>query len=358
MNVPSLPRLAPLAALALALLAACSDSPTATPDPSIGRADSITVDASRGFVYITLGDTARVFTAGDPGSSTQWDIGVFAFNTIVNSGAGGPGTTRGVCLCAPEPSVARLQAMTPRSELARFDSVNASRIPPESQFRSDSLVPGVDGWFTGAAGPSATARPTRTFLVVDGTGAPIYTKLRIASFTGPTAAGPGSVTVEWASQAAPFTAPFGAVRTATLTVGATPVYLDLTTGQPTTATGRWQLQFRGWTIRANSGVSGPGVVSIARLDNVDFAALTAPQALAVPRGQFVRDNLVGPFSTNGFLGSPWRYNILGNDNQVWPTFDVYLVRRGTQTWKVQFTSYYNAGAIERQVTIRYARLTR
>lgn len=340
--------------------AACGETEeiTGTLNQPAGPTRSITVNAANGFVYLALGDTLSVASVADPATSTAWDVGVFAFNTITNSGAGGPGDTRGVCLCAPEPTVARLQQMNATSELARFDSVTTARIPDASRFIRDSLVPGVDGWFTGTAGPSATARPTRTFLVVDGTAAPIYTKLRVTAITNPTAAGPGTMTIEWASQTTPFTSPFGATRTTTLTVGAAPVYLDLTTGTQVAATGRWQLQFRGWTIRANSGVSGPGTVSIARLDNVDFAALTAPQALAVPRGQFVRDNIVGPFSTNGFLGSPWRYNILGNDNQVWPTFDVFLVRRGTAVWKLQFTSYYGLGAQERQVTIRYARLTR
>ncbi|MCU0634455.1 MAG: HmuY family protein [Gemmatimonadaceae bacterium] len=349
-----------LAALpAVVLLAGCGDTEEVTgPDATSGPTQSITVNAASGFVYLALGDTARVVTVADPATSTTWDVGIFAFNTIVNSGAGGPGDTRGFCLCAAEPTVQRLQGMTAQSELARFDSVSVARIPAATSFRADSLVPGVDGWFTGTPGPAATARPSRTFLVVDGTTAPIYTKLRVTQLAGPTAAGPGSVTIEWASQAAPFTAPFGPTRTLTFPVGAQPVYLDLTTGTQVAATGRWQLQFRGWTVRANSGVSGPGVVSIARLDNADFTTLTAPQALAVPRGQFVRDNQVGPFSTNGFIGSPWRYNILGNDNQVWPTYDVYLVRRGTATWKLQFTSYYGPGAQERQVTIRYARLTR
>jgi hypothetical protein len=345
---------------ALVLLVSCGDTAeiTGTINQPAGPTQSITVNAATSFVYLTLGDTARVTTVADPAASTAWDVGVFAFNTVINSGAGGPGETRGVCLCAPEPSVARLQQMSAQSEAARFDSVTTARVPDAAQFRGDSLVPGVDGWFNGAPGPQATARSTRTFLVVDGTAAPIYTKLRITSLTNPTAAGPGTMTIEWASQSTPFTSPFGATRTATLTVGAQPLYLDLTSGTTVAVSGRWQLQFRGWSIRANSGVSGPGTVSIARLDNVEFAGLTAPQALAVPRGQFVRDNQVGPFSTNGFIGSPWRYNILGNDNQVWPTFDVYLVRRGSSVWKVQFTSYYGAGAQERQVTIRYARLAR
>ncbi|MCU0647269.1 MAG: HmuY family protein [Gemmatimonadaceae bacterium] len=340
-------------------LAACSDTEEVTgPTNSTGPTQSITVNAATGFVYLTLGDTVRVATVADAAASTTWDVGIFAFNTVVNSGAGGPGETRGFCLCAAEPTVARLQAMTAQSELARFDSVSASTVPPATSFRADSLVPGIDGWFTGAPGTAASARASRTFLVVDGTSAPIYHKLRVTQLAGPTAAGPGNVTIEWASQSAPFTSPFGTPRTLTFAVGAQPVYIDLTTGTQVASTGRWQLQFRAWTVRANSGVSGPGTVSIARLDNVDFATLTAQQALAVPRGQFVRDNQVGPFSTNGFQGSPWRYNILGNDNQVWPTFDVYLVRRGTATWKLQFTSYYGQGAQERQVTIRYARLTR
>jgi hypothetical protein len=56
---------------------------------------------------------------------------------------------------------------------------------------------------------------------------------------------------------------------------------------------------------------------------------------------------------------PWyRYNITGTDNQIWPTYDVYLVRRGSDVYKVQLVGYYDAGGRSRQITVRYAPLAR
>jgi hypothetical protein len=57
-----------------------------------------------------------------------------------------------------------------------------------------------------------------------------------------------------------------------------------------------------------------------------------------------------------FDAHPWyRYNLDGG-HQIWPTYDVFLIRRGDAVYKVQLTSYYGATGDSRQITFRYARL--
>jgi hypothetical protein len=58
-----------------------------------------------------------------------------------------------------------------------------------------------------------------------------------------------------------------------------------------------------------------------------------------------------------FNSHPWyRYNLTG-ENIIHPTFDVYLVKRGDDVYKVQLINYYGAAGEPRHVTFRYARLT-
>jgi hypothetical protein len=63
------------------------------------------------------------------------------------------------------------------------------------------------------------------------------------------------------------------------------------------------------------------------------------------------------WSADAFTTSKWyRYNLTGTDHQVWPTFDVYLVQRGSEVYKIQLTNYYGPGGEPRRITFRYAKL--
>jgi hypothetical protein len=58
-----------------------------------------------------------------------------------------------------------------------------------------------------------------------------------------------------------------------------------------------------------------------------------------------------------FVTSPWyQYNITGTDNQIWPNFNVYLVRRGDDVFKVQLIGYYNQAGAARHITVRSVQL--
>ena len=57
-----------------------------------------------------------------------------------------------------------------------------------------------------------------------------------------------------------------------------------------------------------------------------------------------------------FASRPW-YRYDSAINVVYPTYDVFIVRRGTAAWKVQFTGYFlPQGSSERRVTIRAVQL--
>jgi hypothetical protein len=78
-----------------------------------------------------------------------------------------------------------------------------------------------------------------------------------------------------------------------------------------------------------------------------FDAVT--DAGAAPPQVYQADRFGGVFSR-----SPWyRYNLDGN-NTIFPTFDVYLIRRGDRVWKLQVVNYYNVAGDARHITFRYA----
>jgi hypothetical protein len=63
------------------------------------------------------------------------------------------------------------------------------------------------------------------------------------------------------------------------------------------------------------------------------------------------------FAATTFDTHKWyRYNLTGTDHQIWPTFNVYLVKRGSAVYKVQITNYYGANGAPRQITLRSALL--
>lgn len=98
----------------------------------------------------------------------------------------------------------------------------------------------------------------------------------------------------------------------------------------------------------NGGVSGPGNGAAARVANVSYAAATPASTSATA---YRIDAYAGVFGTSRF----YKYN-LGGDNRITPTFDVYLVKRGNITYKLQITSYYNATGQPRYITFRYAQI--
>lgn len=338
-----------LAATVLSVTAACSDSTTEPPPPTV--TSELTVDASAAPAYVKLGDPATSVSVSGPSSSTAWDLAFFATGVTVNGGAAGPGGVTAYCLCAnANASVAELQAMTPANQLAAFEAVTGASVPAATSFVADALNPAVSGWFTGT-GASATAAPSKSWIVRRSAGGSvILAKFRVTSIAGATATSAGTITVEYAIQPSSGAA-FGPVATRTIDVSGAPVYLDLAAG-PVAGTSNWDLRFSGFEIRLNGGVSGTGGVSAVIDESMPFTQLTAQYASFAPTVAYRADSYGGVF-----VSSPWyRYNITGTDNQIWPNFNVYLVKRGETVYRIQVISYYGPTGTSRQITLRSSRV--
>ncbi|MEO7965038.1 MAG: HmuY family protein [Gemmatimonadaceae bacterium] len=337
--------------MALVCVAACSSDSTA-PSNNTPTTAELTADASAGYSYVKLGTPSQVVTVSDPSTSSAWDLGFFATNVVVNGGAVGPGGVSAYCVCqnAALANLA-LKDLTASSQLAAFEGVTATSIPADGSFSSDELLPAINGWYSGTAGSAAAAVPTRTWLLRRGATTSTLGKFRVTSLASASTANAGQVTFEYALQPAAG-ADFGAVKTATVDLRNGPAYFDLTAGAASTAAGTWDILLNGWTIRSNGGVSGSGSVTALVDNSTPFAQISAAYAGGAPPSVFKKDAYAGVFVTQ-----PWyKYNITGTDNQIWPTYNVYLVKRGTDVFKVQLTGYYGPTGNARQIAVRYAKL--
>lgn len=337
---------------AAVVAAACSDEVTA---PDLGEVPgTIVVDINEGPAYLRLGDTVRVVDVSSPTTSAEWDIGVVGLQVRLNGGSGALGDVAGYCICENEGlSSSELRALTAAGELAAFEAVDASSIPPASSFIEDELVAAVSGWYDGDAGAGATVRESASWILRRGSGATaLFSKFRVTAISGATAASPGSVTIEFAAQSSPGS-PFGPISSATLDLSSGPVFFSTTVGDVVGESDDWDLRFEGWTIRVNGGVSGSGGVYAVSAEGLDFAQINETQVAGIPNVAYSTDSYGGVFAEH-----PWyRYNLTGTDHQVWPTYDIYLIRRGSEVFKIQFIGYYDEAGSSGKITIRHARVT-
>ena len=333
------------------VLAACNTDAALTATAPVTR--TITVDASAAYTYLRLDTVAQPVSVTSPATSTAWDMGFFATGVTLIGGAAGPGGVTGNCLCRNETATTALvQAFTAANQLPASDSVNASMVPAASAFQADLLDPAINGWYAGTAGAGATVTAGRAFLLRKTVGAAtILAKFQVTGLTAPTAATPGQVTFQFAIQPSAGAA-FGPTlsQSVTVTLG-TLAYFDLGANALSTAAS-WDVAFDGWAIRTNGGVSGSGGVKAVPDAVTPFATIDATYAATAPAAAYRGDSYSGVFAAH-----PWyRYNITGTDNQIWPLFNVYLVKRGTAVFKIQLTSYYSAAGAPRNITVRYAKI--
>ena len=336
----SLLRVSP-ALFALATLS-CSDVVT---DPPLRAEGSFTVDASAGWVYVSLADSATVVPTPSARESAAWDIGFFSTNVTLNGGEAGPGDVVGACICQNAGATdAQILAMTEESEEAEFTAV--ATVPATATFVAEQLTAAISGWYAGS-GASATANADNVFLVrlADGTS---FAKVHVTGIEGATATSAGRVTLEYAVQPSA-TAAFGATKTIVLdgtASGASSASVDLNADAFSTAAG-WDVRLVGWNIIVNGGVSGPGSAAVATgsgtFESITTAS-TAPQA-------YRTDVYAGVFGQSRW----YKYNLAG-DNRISPTFDVYLVKRGSSVYKLQLTNYYSATGAPRHITFKYEQI--
>ncbi len=164
------------------------------------------------------------------------------------------------------------------------------------------------------------------------------------------------------------TSPEPAPVTATITVDASTktAFVSLG-GEPrvvvgadtTTATG-WDISFNASNVAINAtgGVTAYCACTNQSATDATIMSLTADSQLNTFTA-FEASSIPAAtsFTADVFATKKWyRYNLTGSDHQIWPTFDVYLVKRGTAVYKVQVTGYYSATGAPRFITIRSAQL--
>jgi HmuY protein len=332
-------------ALAACLVAAC-DASTTDPDGPAER--TLTVDASADWVYVDLDETAQVVSVADPATSEAWDIAFFATSVMLNGGAAGPGGVSGTCLCQNEDATAaQVMAFTAEAELVDFESVTATSVPASAEFVEDELDPALTEWYSyNPVTHVVTPNPARVwkFRTAEGDA---YAKVHIVGIADAAQTHAGRVTVEYALQPSAGAA-FGAVRQVTVDASTGPVGIDLESGAASSAAG-WDIRVDGWNLLVNGGTSGPGQAGAVVVEEA-FEAITDASDLTA-------SHYSGDAFGGVFVESPWyRYNLTGQDHHIWPTFDVYVVKRGDEVYKVQIINYYDVAAKPRQITFRHERL--
>lgn len=330
------------------LMAACSEGDPTGPEVEEG---TLTVHANDAFVFVRLDSEAAVpVTIADSESSEDWDIAFHATSVMLNGGAAGPGGVVGHCLCQNAgASDAAIMAMTATSELADYESVTAAQIPTEeSAWASDVLDPVIEGWYSyNPITHLVSAAPAKVWFFR--TASSGYAKVHVTQIVSPTQAHAGQVSVEFAVQ--PLAGGnYGAPQTVVLDLSSGAKHLDLETASVVPASNSgWDLSIDGYTIRVNGGVSGSGNAG-ALATTEAFASIAAPSSDISTL--YAADTYGGAFSQH-----PWyRYNLTGTDHDIWPTFDVFLIRRDETVYKVQIIGYYNTTGDSRWVTFRYEKL--
>jgi len=322
---------------------ACEDDVT-DPGPQGPDYSTLEVDARTAFVYANLASN-QVVTVADPLTSTAWDIAFFGTRVVTNGGAAGPGVVEGHCICqnaaATDPQII---AMTPAGEEADFTAVTAAAIPAApAEWATDALDPAIEDWWSyNPTTHDVSAVPTAVFAMkLRGTA---YAKMHVTNVVNEAMAHAGDVTLEFAVQ--PTGAdPFGTTTTLTVNLASGPVYIDLVDGAVGSSSD-WDIQLTGYDIITNGGVSGTGGVA-ALPYTPDFAAITTVSDIPSAAYASGVDAFAGVFAAE-----PWyKYNLTGS-NLIHPTFNVYLIRKGTQVWKVQIISYYNTAGAARFITFR------
>lgn len=161
--------------------------------------------------------------------------------------------------------------------------------------------------------------------------------------------------------------------TATLTADASAGWAFVALGTPATprtvgdpaTSAAWDMGFNATSVMLNGGTDGPaGVVALCLCQNegaTDAQVLAMTPESELADFEAVRAGDVPPaadarWSADVFETHRWyRYNLTGT-HQISPTFQVYLVRRGSAVYKVQLVNYYGPAGETRRITFRYAKL--
>ncbi|MCC7055286.1 MAG: hypothetical protein IT355_18585 [Gemmatimonadaceae bacterium] len=339
-----------LCATAALVLAACSDSadPVApgavTPLVlnEIVTAGPLNASSTDTLVYFSFESRTLVPRTG------EWDIALRRYEVRVNGGVTGTGGVTGYGLGNnTTATAAQVLAFTNTSTLAAFDAVRDAQIPADTAFKADRLIPNANAFLNLGAG-IPTANSAAYWKVKTAGGGFALVRVTGIVFAGRALT---SVSVEVRQQAG---ATLGAPQAFTIATGSTPVAINLASGSTVTANGcNWDLQVIPslYEIVVNTACAAgtyPG------LPTPGFAATTS--ASDAPQYAAYLSVLTGPVpSSIEDVAGPFRYDLNG-DQRLSPSFNTYLIRNGTRTYKMQVIGYYGTAGTGGFPTLRYARI--
>jgi len=134
------------------------------------------------------------------------------------------------------------------------------------------------------------------------------------------------------------------------------IYWDLETNDIVTETDAWELAIsvvgRDYPIQVNGGASGRGKAGVGLVLNGDATSVTDPSDTAQVYKYF-GDSAKGTMSKPGGYGA-LEYSV-ASQHKMWPTFAVYIYKKGDVYYKAQVLSNYGSdGALgSGNITVRY-----
>jgi hypothetical protein len=339
-----------LLAAATVGLVACEDESNATgpdiPDGAelneIVTAGPLNASSTDTLVYFSFATNTLVNRTAD------WDIAFRRYEVRLNGGVSG---TKGVVGYSfdnnKNATDAEVLAFTVENTRAAFDAIREAQIPADNQFVADRLVEDNTGYVSFAGAPSANG--TAYWKVRTASGG--YALLRATAITYTQTGSLTSISLEVRQQSG---AALGAAQQIVVPINGAPVNISLATGAAVTPNGcNWDIQvhpetFAMTTNAACNAGTYPGGASptfanaTTANDAPEYALYLAGLAGQIPNS--IEDN-----------SAPFRYN-LENTNRLHPSFNTYLVKSGTNVYKLQFINYYSAAGASGYPTIRYARI--
>ena len=336
----------------LAVVAAC-ESEVAAPAEETFEEGVISIDASSpvSFAYVSLTGGGALRNPAEPGGSTSWDMAFRRFSVRLNGGVAGPGSVSAVSLGNNAGLTAdQVAALTPQDGEAAFAAVTEADIP-EAGFVEDALAPETGpSWFRfDRQSGSIVANPGAAWKLREGSGRG-YGVVRMVDIAM-RGERPVGATIQFRRHDPGGS--LGAPETVALDLTRGPVYLSLSNGVVRDHAGcDWDIATSPeFTILVNKAC-GAGTFQLDATD--DFTALA--RADDAPDYAGFLSTIAGAFpATVGDARGTFWYSIRQN-NRMWPTYNVFLVRVGAEAYKVQLFDYYNATGDSGYPSVRFQRL--
>lgn len=329
--------------------AACEDEATAPEETLVEGQVTLDASSQMAFTYFSL-ESGQTVDVDDPFTDTEWDIAFRRFSAKLNGGVAGAGGVAGYNLANNATlSGDQVVALTAADGDEAFAAVSADDISSAS-FVQDGLVEDPGGsWFrfSPQAG-TLVANSGAAWRVREADGGFALFRVVELQLNGNI---PVSATVEFRHQDAGTN--LGAADSVTVDYSQGTNSIDFSTGTVVTPSGcNWDVAFTPqFGIEFNAGCDAG---SFPLDPSEDFNGLTTADDAPAYAGFLSAISGAIPNSVSGPEGIFW-YNIEGNQ-RLWPTFNVFLVQKGSEVYKVQVTDYYSATGDSGFPTVRYEQL--